>query len=100
MLEARLEEKIDEVGRGVFSGSLVTAVEVVETRESSSDAGGGLSTWKCRVSARLLRRTRRSCWNAVSERQILGRNSGSFSSCSLVKNMAALCGVWLVVWVL
>lgn len=93
MLDARVEEKIDEVGRGVLSGSTATIVEVGEVRDGSSDAGGGMSAWECKMSARRLKRTRRSCWKAVSERQVLGRNSGSFSSCSSVKYMVAWCGV-------
>lgn len=93
MLEARLEEKIEEVGRGVFSGSMATIVEADEAGESSSEVGDVLSFWECKMSARWLRRIRRSCWKAVSERQILGRNSGSFSSCSSLKNMIALRGV-------
>lgn len=92
-LEAVLEEKIDEVGRGVFSGSTAMIVEGGEARESSSGFEGGLSVWECRISARLLRRISRSCWMALSEPQTLGRNSGSLSSCSSVKCMVALLGV-------
>lgn len=72
-------------------------VEVGEIKESSSDVAGGLSTWECKISARWLKRIRRSCWKVVSECQLLGRNSASFSSCSSVKNMIALCEVWSVV---
>ena len=97
MLEARLDEMIEELEREVLSESTATIDEVGETREVALDemteveegVEDELSAAACRLLARQSRRKRRSRSKADADFQILGRNSGSFDSCSSVKYMVA-----------
>jgi hypothetical protein len=109
MLEAVLDEKIEELESESLSESTVTIVEVGETREAEldetreaeldetievdEDAEVGSSAAACRVVASFFRRKRRSLSKVFSDFQILGRISGSSDSCSSVKYMIVVCGL-------
>lgn len=105
MLEARLNERIEELERDVLSESTATISEVDETREVELDevteveegVEDGWSAAACRLLARQSRRKRRSRSKADADFQILGRNSGSIDSWSSVKYMIPMCEVWLLV---
>jgi hypothetical protein len=105
MLEARLDEMIEALEREFLPASTAATSEADETREVVLDeiteveegVGDGWSAAACRLFARQSRRKRRSRSKADADFQILGRNSGSFDSCSSVKYMIAMRKVWLVV---